>query len=96
MSDGTLVFSGEAQIFAYSLITFRSALGLELRSKNGMVASRFMNAKTIIPQISHLGITDVTGRLSRKKKIKAYDDLNAFMVANGLEDRPLDDETRNR
>lgn len=94
--DSGFVIVGERQMYAFSLIQWRSALGLELRSTSGMVASRHVNARTIIPQLEQLGITKVTGKLSRKKKIKAYDDLNAFMVASGFEDRPLDESVRSR
>lgn len=88
--DNGFVISGRDQVFGATLIQYRAALGLEIRSTSGMVASRFVNARTIIPQLYEWSITDVLPKYSKKKKIQAYNDLNKFMVEHGLEDKPLD------
>ena len=88
--DSGFSISGQDKMFGVTLIQYRTALGLEIRSTSGMVASRFMNARTIIPRLYEWGITDVLPNYSKKKKIQAYNDLNKFMVDNGFEDKPLD------
>ena len=91
MSDdnGTIVI-GPGNAFGVTLIQWRMALRLEIQSTSGMIASRFMNARTIIPRLYEYGITDVLPNYSKKRKIQAYNDLNAFMAKNGFEDKPLD------
>jgi hypothetical protein len=89
-SDGGFVISGANQALGMTLIQYRSALGLEIRSTSGMVASRHMNARTIIPRLYEWSITDVLPKYSKKKKIQAYNDLNKFLVEHGFEDKPLD------
>lgn len=89
MSEG-FVISGAANIQAAGLIQFRSALGLEVRSTSGMIASRHVNAKTIIPILVSMGITDVPSPYTKARKRKAYTDLDRYMTANGFQPRPLD------
>lgn len=89
MSDDTIAIDGP-QIPGVVLIQYRMALKLEILSTSGMVASRHMNARTIIPQLFAWGITDVEPNYSRKRKIKAYKDLDTFMTENGFEPKPLD------
>jgi hypothetical protein len=87
-NDGAIVAAGQQGIATYALLMWRTALGLEI--KTGMMAGRNVNAKTIIPQLVALEITDVAlTRLTRPRKIKAYEDLNAFLVSKGFMDRPL-------
>jgi hypothetical protein len=88
--DNGFAISGQDKMFGVTLIQYRMALKLEIQSTSGMIASRFMNARTIIPRLYEWGITDVLPNYSKKRKIQAYNDLNAFMVANGFEDKPLD------
>ena len=89
MSEDGFVVEGKG-IPGVALIQFRCALGLELRSTSGMVASRRLNAKTIIPVLVDWGITDVPTPYTRARKIRAYKDLDKFMTENGFEPRPLD------
>lgn len=88
--DSGFVISGKERMFGLALIQWRSALKLEIKSTTGMVASRHMNARTIIPQLYEYGITDVLPNYSKKRKIQAYNDLNKYMVSKGFEDKPLD------
>lgn len=90
MSEDTgFIITGE-QIPGAALIQFRAALGLELRSTSGMIASRHVNAKTIIPILVQWGITDVPAPYTRARKLKAYKALDEFMTAHGFQAKPLD------
>lgn len=62
---------------AYRLIALRSALALEIKCP-GMKATR----AALLPICKQYGIN------ARTKKA-AYKELNALMVANGFEDKPL-------
>lgn len=78
--------------FAYALIEARAALRLEINSPTGMVATRNVNARTIIPWLVKNGVTDVTPPYTKKRKIKAWNDLNAWMIKRGFEPGKLERE----
>jgi hypothetical protein len=95
---GTVIAEGPQGLATYALLMWRAALALEIKSVSQMVASRNANAKTIIPQLVALRITEVplkytaSGTLRAFKlsdKVRAYQDLNAFLVSKGAEDRTL-------
>jgi hypothetical protein len=90
MSEGNGFAIDGPQIPGAALIQFRAAMGLELRSNSGMIASRRVNAKTIIPILVEMRITHVSAPYTRARKIRAYNDLDKFMTDNGFEPRPLD------
>jgi hypothetical protein len=84
MSEGNgFVISGP-QIPGAALIQFRAAMGLELRNNSGMIASRRVNAKTIIPMLVAWGITDVSAPYSKARKLRAYNDLDKFIKGQRL------------
>jgi hypothetical protein len=90
MSEDGLITIDAQHRFGAQLIQFRMALKMEILSTSGMVASRHMNARTIIPQLYEWSITDVLPNYSKKRKIQAYNDLDKFMTDNGFEPKPLD------
>ena len=87
-NDGTIVASGRQGVMTYALLMYRRAMKLELTT--GMMASRNVNCKTIIPQLNTLEITDIKPSFTRAKKIAAYNALNEHIAANGGELVPLD------
>lgn len=79
-NDGTIVVTGAESIRMYDLITFRSALGLEI--KTGMVMRKGFS---IVKQAIARGyVTQGT-----RDKRKAYEQLDALVIANGGQPRPL-------
>jgi len=87
--DGTIIATGEG-IVLYALLTWRSALRLEISSGGKMKASRGVNAKTIIPELVRMGIIEnVAPPFTAKKKIAAFEALDAYIVSKGGQSRPL-------
>jgi hypothetical protein len=72
MSDTTIVLTG-SQIPAYRLLMIRSALSLEINS--GM---KMWRGVSIVKVLQADGITTAS------RKDKAYADLNAYIVDNGI------------
>lgn len=79
-NDGAIVVTGAESIRMYDLITFRSALGLEI--KTGMVMRKGFS---IVKQAISRGYVAAGTRDKRK----AYDQLDKLIVANGGQARPL-------
>lgn len=71
--------------FAYALLEARAALKFEINSPNGMIISRAVNARTIIPWLFRHNVTEVKPPYTRKRKIQAWNDLNNWMVKRGFE-----------
>lgn len=90
MSEG-FVIDTPGGMWMFQLVQWRSALGLAIKSTNGMVAARHLTPKAIIVHLYEYGITEETGlpRATKAVQRRAYKDLDDYIVANGGESRAL-------
>lgn len=93
MNDGTTIASGLKGLMIFRLVQARSALRLEVNG-NGMIASRAVNAKTIIPWLVTQEITQVQPPYTKARKVRAWNDLNDWMIAHGFEAATLERKPR--
>lgn len=92
-SGGAVTATGPKGILVYQLASARAALKLEING-NGMIPSRAVNARTIIPWLVTQEITTVTPPYTRKRKVQAWNDLNAWMTAHGFPAATLERKPR--
>jgi hypothetical protein len=86
--DGTIIAEGTQGVATYMLTMFRTAMRLEIRT--GMYPNRNVKCSTIIPILVEMRIAHVSAPYTRARKIRAYKDLDAYIVANGGQSRSLD------
>lgn len=79
--DGGFAIDRPEQIALFHVMQVRAALGLEIRS--GM---KFSNKGSLITTANQCGYSD------KRTKRGVYADLDALIVANGGESRPLQDK----
>jgi hypothetical protein len=85
---GTIVAEGQQGVTTYALVMWRVALKAQINT--GMIINPGVSAKVVLPQLVALGITDVPlTRITQKRMIRAWNDLNDFLISKGAEGKSL-------